>query len=139
MQTTSIALNVGNGLEYRKFTIPYTDLTGTAGLTQAVALFTLPAGGKVIGVYAKNSVAFAGTTTLTVSVGKSGTATHFSAALDIKAAVADTTVQKTALFKSGQQTALAVIATFTSTVDNLTALTAGSVDIWVLFMNTQGV
>ena len=137
MEKTGVGLNLGGALEYRRFTVPYTDLTDTAGTSKAVTLFTIPKGGKILGVFAKHSVAFAGVaiSAMTVSVGKSGSTTFFTSAFDIFAAVADTTVQETALFKCGQLTALAVIATFTSTGANLTVLTAGSVDIYVLFAN----
>jgi hypothetical protein len=73
---------------------------------------------------------------MTVSVGKSGTATYFTSTQDIFAAVADGTVQETALFKHGQFTALAVIATFTPTGDTCSAATAGSVAIDIAFLNT---
>lgn len=137
MQTDQICVNLGQGLTGKKFTIDYTDLTATAATSKAQALWTLPAGAKITAVNIYHTTAFAGTsiTAMTVSVGKSGTATHFTATLDIFAAVADSGVLETAMFKSGQKTALPVIATFTATGANLTALTAGQVVIEVYYVN----
>jgi len=130
-------MDLGGSLEYRRFTIPYTDLNTTAGTNKAISLFTLPQAGKVLGVFVKHSASFTGgsISAVTVSVGKAGTVTHFTSTFDILQAAADTTVQETSLFKSGQLTSLAVIADFISTSADLDKLTAGSVDIYVLYLN----
>jgi len=66
---------------------------------------------------------------------QSGTTNFFTSAFDIFAAVTDTNVQETALFKHGNKAALPVLATFTPTGDTCAAATAGQVDIDVAFMN----
>jgi hypothetical protein len=135
MQVEDIALNLGAGLEYRRFTVGFADLTAAA-TTQDVALFTLPAGGKILGVFQKHSVPFSGgsLTTMTCAVAKASSATFFTSTFDVFQAVADTTVQETSLFKSGQLTALAVVAHFIGS-HNVNTATAGSVDIFVLYLN----
>lgn len=135
MQRTGIALDFGSGPRYEKFTIGYAELSAAA-LTKDITLFTLPRAGKILGVFVKHSVAFGGgsISAVSVSVGKSGSTTFFTSAFDILQAVADTTVQETALFKGGQLTALPIVARFTSVTANLSALTAGSVDIYVLYL-----
>lgn len=135
METSYIASNLGGFLEYRKFTITYADLT-TAGTTQTIALFTLGAGSKILGVYQKHSEAFAGgsLSSMTVSVGSALSATQFTATFDVYQAVANTTVQETAMFKSGTAVAQAVNSYWTGS-HNVNTATAGSVDICVLILN----
>jgi len=135
-QISGIASNLGGSLEYRRFQITYSDLT-TADTTHTQALMTLPAGGaQILGVFVKHSTAFSGgsLSSMTVSVGKSGSVTFFTSTFDIYQAVADTTVQETSLFKKGQLTALPVIATFTGS-HNVNTATAGVVDIYILYVN----
>ena len=72
---------------------------------------------------------------MTVSVGKSGSNTYFTSAFDIFAAVSDTNLQETSLFKHGQASALQVQATFTPTSDVVQNATAGAVDIDLLLLN----
>lgn len=138
MQVSELATGLGQGVTFRRFVVTYLDLQAIVGAgAKTVALFSLPIGAIILGVRQKHSVAFAGgaLSAMTVSTGKSGTATYFTAAQDVFAAVADGTVQETALFKHGQFTALPVIATFTPTGDTVAAATAGSVAIDIAFLN----
>lgn len=132
-----IAVNLGNGLVGKKFTIPYTELTGVADTTATVPLFTLPAGAHVVSARQKHSQAFAGTsiTDMSCVVGKAGTTNWLLTDLDIDAAVADTTlVQVNGHPTTSGHAAVAIIATIGSTGANLSALTAGSVDIWIYYI-----
>lgn len=138
MQTGYNGLNLGGGLVYRKCTITYADLT-TAGTSQAITLFTLPAHSKILGVCVKHSEAFSGgsLSTMTVSVGRATAATDYTAAADIFAAVADTTLQETSMFKASTDAAVALLATFTGS-HNVNTATAGSVDVYVCYLNVTG-
>lgn len=108
-----------------------------AGLTQDVTVFQLAANGTVEGVRLKTAVAFAGTTTLT---GTLGTATNnlffLTATYDLKAAVSATNFTPATGYAAnlGSTTAAAVnvVLGVTSTVNNINLLTAAkSVDVWV--------
>lgn len=140
-EVVAIASTLGPNLDkvgrVVKVTIPNTALVA-ADLTQAVPITTLPANAVVTGVRIKHSEAFAATdmTSLKVSVGVEGAATSYTSAFDVTQAVSATALSDTALFKGVSAASHAVIATFTAEGANLgdddeTALTAGSVDIYV--------
>lgn len=152
MQVTDVAINYGGGLTYRKFTIPWNDPLLIAlgavtsgqiplkiGSDSGAANFSLPQGAKIIGVFVKHSIAFTGTgplTALTLSLGKNGgSTTLFTSTFDVFQAVADTTLQETAMFKAGQLTSLVPAVNFVATGGNLNVLLGGSVDVYVLFLN----
>lgn len=139
MQTMDLAVNLGVGPVYRKFTVDYNDVAALGAVTSGtITLFTLPPFSKILGVCVKHSTQFTGATTLTVSLGQSGgydPATYFTSAANLHGAVADTTLQETRMFKMGQTTALPVIATFTATGANFSALSAGVVDISVCYLD----
>lgn len=150
MYRSDIPSNFGAFVNYVKFTFNYDDLTAAA-TTQTISLlenppvnttsaFYVPQAGKVLGVCVHHTVAFAGTaiTGVTVSVGNSNLGVAgFAPAFNIFQAVADTTLQETAEFKAGQITAAQPTVTFVSTGGNLSAMTAGSVDIYILFLNVS--
>jgi hypothetical protein len=138
MVTTYIASNSGSYLVTRRFTVNYSEITAAA-LVKAWSLFTLPAGGKILGVEIKHSTAFSGgaVSAATVSVGVATEVARYAAAFNIFQAVADTTLQETTEFKSGQRTAASVIAYFTTVGANISALTAGVVEITVTFLNVS--
>lgn len=135
MTSRRLALDFGLGLKYDEFTITYKDLTA-AGTSQSIPLLLLKARGKILGVHIKHSTQFAasGATALTVSVGNASSATAYAAAFNLLAAVADTTLSETALFKAGQESAVQVLAVFSSTGANLNTATAGSVTIRILYI-----
>jgi hypothetical protein len=136
METSFKASQLNGGVCYKVLTITHADLTDD-DTSQAITLFTLGAGSKILGVEVKHSVAFSGGTinAMTVSVGNASSATAYTSAYDIYQAVLNTNLQETALFKAGTAAAVDVLATFTSTAGNLVAATAGSVDIKVLYLN----
>lgn len=148
MQVRNVAAGLGAGPALRRFEITYLDLQTTSGAgAKTFNLFqnptdtvSFPANSMLLGVRKKHSVAFTGgsLSAMTVSVGKSGSATFFTSAFDVFQAVAATTVQETALFKMGQVTALAIIATFTPTGDTCLNCTAGAmiIDIFALPVST---
>lgn len=117
-----------------KTTIPYTSFQ-TAATTNSITLLALPAGAVIHGVKIKHSTAFAGTsiTAVTVSVGVTGVLNKYASAFDVFQAVGDTIFQlSNVLGSESNGTSVNLLATATSTGANLSALTAGSVDIWVL-------
>lgn len=119
----------------RKFTVGFAAVQ-TAGLTNAITLFALGAKEVVQSVTIKHTQAFSGGSiaTCTMSVGIVGSLTKYVAASDVKQAIGDT-VQFGVVTSAGTPESHAsstnVQANFISTVANLSALTQGSVDIWV--------
>lgn len=102
----------------------------TAGLTKDVTLFNLPKGAIVTDVLQKPVTAFAGTTTFT---GRVITAEHnYGTAFNMKQAVAAETFDSDVVpFRELLNSTVPVLFHAVATVDNLTALTQGSVDIVV--------
>ena len=123
-----------------KYTIPYTSLTA-ASTTQTITLFTLPAQGKFQGITVKHSTSFTGSglTAMTLTIGGAGGPTDFMNGFDVFQPVGSTAYMDNGGNTSGiTMAAQNVTATFTSTGMNLgngsvTNLTAGSVNIWVLW------
>lgn len=137
MVTTDLALQLGQGLSLRRFTIPYGDLSD-ADTSEAVTLFTLGAYSAILGVRIHHTTAFAGTsvTAMTVSVGSSVVgAAGFASAYDVFQTVGDTVIQESTQFQAGTIAASTVQATFTSTGGDMDVMTAGSVDVEVLIMD----
>ena len=138
MQESFLNTALGGAVTFRRFIIPYTDLT-TAATSMNVALCTLSKGSVILGVRIKHSTAFAGAgpwTTCVVSVGTTiGSAyAAFASAFDVFQAVADTTLQETAQFKSTSYTAIPLVARFTAS-HNCSVATAGQVEIDILYLN----
>lgn len=104
-----------------------------AALTQSVTVFALPANTVVLGCVIKTGTAFAGTTTLTATLGVTGTLTAcVSGAYDLNAAVTNTNLTAVALSVpvvtvAGTNALLAL----TSTISNLSSISIGSVTIWL--------
>lgn len=121
---------------WTKYTVTHTQLQ-TAGTTNNITLFTVPAKTLIHKVVIKQSTAFAGTliVSYTLSVGITGTLAKYIAAYDVFAAVASSTFGVSAAtiletiedFSSGVAIKVAAI----SAGGNLNASTAGSADIWV--------
>jgi hypothetical protein len=114
-----------------KYTVAYSALTAAA-TTQDVALFALPARGKITGLTIKEGTRFVGTgiTALTVSLGRTGTETEYAPAWALLQAVSDTNMYDDGGHFSATFASHAVQAKFTATGANLNLMTAGSVDIW---------
>lgn len=118
----------------------FTAICGTSpvakagAVTQSVTLFTPAVNFVVDNCVVKTATAFTGTTTLTSTLGITGTLTGcVSVAYDMKAAVSvtnraiPTVVPSVASFNGTD----AVILALTSTIDNISSISAGSVVIWV--------
>jgi len=138
MEVTNLLSQLGAGLKIVKYTITYKDANDTAGTSKTITLFTLPQGAMVLACRTKHTVAFAGAsiTDMSFVVGIAGTTNQFAADLDIDAAVANTTLNQA----NGPTSAVGhakidVIATIGSTGANLTALTAGSVDVYLVYVD----
>jgi len=108
-----------------------------AGLTQDVVLCQLPANAFCHAVREKTVVPFAGATTMTAKVGVAGADTlYYSTAFDLTTAVSATgfAPATTAGSTVGCNTTAPInlVVLITTTVADINALTAGSVDVWVL-------
>lgn len=150
MYRTDFGMAMGGNVAYCKFTIGFQDLTSFAALAQQIALvwntlsanpaqFTIPQGGVMLGVRIHPTVPFAGTgvTGMTLSVGTAASGTFFAPAFNVFQAASNTTLQETSLFASGSAVAVPVFATFTATGANLALLTAGSVDVYLYWLNVS--
>ena len=120
--------------QWVKVTKTFTDLS-FAGTTNDIQVYSLPAGGIIMGVKIKHSTAFSGgsISAYTVSVGISTNFTKYASAFDVFQAVSGTTFQLTDSFGSedhGAATSIRLQAI--STGGNLSTATAGSVDVWIL-------
>jgi hypothetical protein len=122
-------------LYWTKYSVIHTALQAAA-LTNDIELFSLPASTLIHKVIIKQTTAFAGTTTYTLSVGIVGTLVKYIAAYDVMAAVSDTTFGVAAvtvnatLENFGAATSIRLAAV--STVENLDQSSAGAADIYVL-------
>lgn len=107
----------------------------TASTSNSIALFQLPASGVISGVRIKQSASFTGgsISAYTLSVGDAGAASAYSSAYDVFQAPGATVYKLAQPFGGESATAFTTInVTATSTGANLSAATAGSVDIWCL-------
>jgi hypothetical protein len=107
----------------------------SAALTQSVTVVALPAGAYLLSCVAKSTTAFAGTLTLTATVGITGALTScISTPYDLKAAVSNSNLSvalpATPIVSVAGSN---VILALTSTVNNITSISAGSVTIWLVW------
>jgi len=121
---------------WKKFTVDVDDLD-TAGTGHVESLFALGTTGVVHAVYMKHNTAFSGggATSCAVSVGYAGGVTAYAGAFDVFQAVAAATNQMNTVVASNAAISVpgtTVVADFNSDV-NCDTLTAGEVDIWVLY------
>lgn len=104
-----------------------------AAVTQSVTVFALPAKAMVLSCVVKTGTAFTGTTTLTATLGITGTLTAcVSTPYNLQAAVTATNfsvVLPTTPIVSYAGTNL--ILALTSTVQNISSISAGSVDVTI--------
>lgn len=131
-------LRFGKFVEIRKFTVTHTQLQ-TGATTNNIEIWSAPAGLVVHNCKIKHSVAFAGTSisAYTISVGITGNLTKYAGAFDVFQAVSGTAQQFStpdAMESSASATSVKVQAI--STGANLSASTAGSVDIWLWVSRT---
>lgn len=137
-----------------KVRVDYTALTGFAALTGDVTLWTLPAGAVIERVLAKVNTTFTGgaITDCDVTVGNSAGGAQYLASFDVDTAAvlagdvvaeigaglvdasrADVNVSSNAFV------ATTVQCRFTSVGANLSALTAGQMDVWILYKQLPSV
>lgn len=121
-----------------KITVAYTDLL-TAALTNTKAIYpftgTAPIGTRVASARARVKTAFVGCATLTLQVGDGSDPNRNLDASDMKAAAGTWYFfSPSTTSPSGFNAADTVDALFTATTNNLDALTAGEVEIY-LFMS----
>jgi hypothetical protein len=102
-----------------------------AALTQSVIVFALPANAVVESCELTTGTAFAGTTTLTATLGITGTLTAcIAGAYDLNAAVGNTNTSLSLLTTPINSVAATnLILALTATVSNISALSAGSVTV----------
>lgn len=116
----------------------------TAGLTKDVDLFQLPINGEILSAWMNVRTAFVGPATCTISVGKDGAETGLLTAQDVKtsglklAIGTDFTTNRAVYLATGtasSQSGLTTIqARATSTVNNLSTLTAGVIDFYFTYI-----
>lgn len=108
-----------------------TNIAKAAATTQSVTLFTIPAKGQILSCTSKTVTAFVGPTTLTSTVGVTGSLTGCDATVfNLKTAVGNTQLSVAlpatpVLSYAG----VAVVLALTTTIDNVTTISAGSVDV----------
>lgn len=121
-----------NVAAWTKYTKAYTDFS-TAAVTNSVDLFTLQAKEVIHMIQIVPTVAFAGglIATYTVSVGIVGVLAKYAIAANAFTGFTLPTINALPGLESTSGTT-AIKATAVSTVGNLNAATAGSVDIYVL-------
>lgn len=120
-------IKVGNAISHTAFQ--------TGATTNNITLFTLLAGGIIHAVKIKHSTAFAGgvISAYTLSVGIAGTLAKYATAFDVFQVVSATAYQLSNSFGGESHTATTAIKiAATSTGANLSASTAGVVDVWAL-------
>lgn len=120
-------IKVGDAISYTTFQ--------TAATTKSNTLFSLIAAGIIHEVKIKHSTAFAGAaiSAVTISVGISGTNDKYASAFNVLQAVSSTAFELSdALGTESHTAATNITVTAISTGANLSALSAGVVDIWAL-------
>lgn len=123
-------LTLTNSPTWQKITIPYTTIQ-TAALTNAVNVFTLQAKQVVHATYLNVTTGFSGTTTLTLSLGPSGSLTKFVAATSALSTGAIAGALTSPDLESVGGTTIVQLNAI-ATVQNLSSLTQGSVDVYLL-------
>lgn len=138
--------NPGATLQAAKWTVAnsttnlqITQPTGTTSLvakaaatTQSVTLFALPAKAQVLSCVIKSTTAFVGPTTLTATLGVTGTLTAcVSAPFDLKAAVSTTNFSVSLPTPIVSYSGTNLILALTTTIDNVSTISTGTVDITI--------
>ncbi len=115
-----------------KITKLFSDFS-TAGLTNSINIFSLPAKGVIHAVFLNPTTLFSGgiIASYTISVGISGTPAKYNAAANVFTG-AGLPTPTAGIFVENMSGSTNIQATSISTVGNLNAATAGSVDIYIL-------
>jgi hypothetical protein len=116
---------------WRKFTILYTALQ-TAALTNSVLILALPPKTVIHRAILNVTQAFSGTTTLTLSLGTVGDNVKFAVAQSVLSTGLLNGVALTAPLPESMSASTNVSIYAISTVQNLSSLSQGSVDVYVL-------
>lgn len=134
MQITAGALDTGANLPtWQKFTIGFASLQ-TAGLTNTVLVYTLPIKGVVHQAFANITTLFSGgaIATIVASIGNAGNNAKYMVSSSLATATTLPGVSIGAIAPESMVGTTAVNIYATSTVANLSALTQGSIDVYVL-------
>jgi hypothetical protein len=118
---------------FRKYTKTYSDLS-FAGLTNDIELFSLPANGYIDDVVISHSASFTGgsISAYALSVGISGNLDDLKSAFDVFQSTGPIDSAKLGkVYSKSSATSIRLAAT--SVGANLSAATAGSVDVWVKY------
>ena len=101
-----------------------------------LAVITTPANAVVTGLRVKHSTAFTGggESACTLQLGVTGTIAAFMTAVDIFTAVGALVFYQTLATPAVSSAGDAIIATITTTTNNVSGLTAGGVDIWIEYI-----
>lgn len=115
---------------WRKYTVGYAALQ-TAGLTNNVTLFTLPANGAIEGAFADVATAFSGTAivTLGVTLGDGGLATRYMSSFTVLSTGLLTPSAGIWVPSTSGTTDIKAYATAVGA--NLSALSQGSLNVWI--------
>jgi len=119
---------------WEKFTKSYSDFV-SAGYSNTITLFTLPAGGVIHGVKIKHRNCFSGNsiTGYTISVGIDGALAKYASPFDVYQNYGDDVFEMAlGLFSESHANATLVRVTAASVNGTLNMGTQGVVDIWVL-------
>lgn len=119
--------------QWTKYTVPYTFFQ-TGSLTVTKTLANLPIKTMVHSVFCKHSSVFAGVVSLGIGVGVPTNTLKYIGAFNLLQAVADTVFGISTLSPQleGFSAGSSINITATSTINNLSSLTQGSVDVWLL-------
>jgi hypothetical protein len=123
----------GGGAYWAKTTISYSSVQ-TGSTTNTVSAISIPANATVLAVRIKEQTEFTGMAgTLTVSLGlASGTGTEYAPAWSLGQSVSATNMYNDGGSYAPTTASHTASAVFTSSSGNLSALTAGAVEIWML-------
>jgi len=125
---------------WKKFTVTHTQLQAAA-TTNNITLFTLPGHGVIHAVKMKHSAAFTGgaISAYTINIGITDNLTKYTIPHNVFQAPGDTVMQldTTAGFETANSSGKDIKIAATSTGANLSASTAGSIDVWVLYSVTE--
>lgn len=118
---------------WTKYSVPYTDLQ-TAALTKQVTLVTRAAKETIEGIIIKTATAFVGTSisSLLFDIGLSGDLQRWVADYSGLAAVSDSNHETSSMIEVPSfATTSAIILKATAVGANLSALSAGELEIWI--------
>jgi hypothetical protein len=103
-----------------------------AAVTQSLTIFALPVKAMVLSCVIKTTTAFTGTTTLTATLGITGTLTAcVSTPFDLQAAVSNTNYSVALPAPIVTYAGTNLILALTSTVQNISSISAGAADITI--------